>query len=116
MTDRRKVKRLMTMWIAIGAVLIIAGYGAFQAKNLAEGPVLSVDYPANGATVSNTLVEIGGTAKNIAFLTLNGDKIFTDEAGAYREKILVSPGYNMITLEARDRFGRIARKTLQLNL
>ncbi|HVU06419.1 MAG TPA: hypothetical protein VHE10_01355 [Candidatus Paceibacterota bacterium] len=104
----------MSIWIAIGAIAIVVGYGAFRAKDLAEGPMLSVEFPANGARVSDSLVEIGGTAKNIAFLTLNGDKIFTDESGAYREKILVAPGYNTITLEARDRFGRIARKTLQL--
>lgn len=114
MTDRRRVKALMKFWIALGALAIIIGYGAFQAKNLAEGPKLAVLSPLSGATVHDSLVEIKGTAQNIAFLTLDGNKIFTNETGAYNEKILLSPGYNVITLEAKDRFGRTTRKELQV--
>ena len=114
MTDRRKVKRLVRTWIAIGAIAVIVGYGAFRAKDLAEGPMLEVTSPADGTAVHDSLVEIRGTTKNISFLTLNGNKIFTDQSGAYDEKILLSPSYNVVTLTARDRFGRIAAKTLQL--
>ncbi len=114
MTDRRKVKRMMTVWIALAAIALVIGYGAFRAKDLAEGPQLSVTYPAEGAALSDSLVGIRGTAKNISFLTLNGNKIFTDESGAYDESILLARGYNVITLEARDRFGRVATKTLQV--
>jgi|SRR5581483_11239208 len=114
MTDRRKVKQLMKVWIAIGAVAIIVGYGAFRAKDLVAGPQISILSPANGSSVTNSAVVIKGTASNISFLTLNGNKIFTDESGSYSEKVLLSPGYNVITIEARDRFGRTKEKTLQL--
>ena len=114
MTDRRKVKRMVSVWIALGAIAIVVGYGAFRAKNLAEGPVLAIASPTDGTATNDSLVDIQGTAKNISFLTLDGNKIFTDQTGAYDEKILLSPGYNIVTLEARDRFGRIATKTLQL--
>lgn len=102
------------MSIAVIAIAIVFGYGAFRAKALAEGPRLSIVSPRDGIATSSQLIEIKGTAKNISFLTLDGEKIFTDEAGMYDEKILLARGYNIITVEARDRFGRIARKTLQL--
>ena len=114
MTDRRKVKRLMKIWIAIGAIVIVVGYGAFRAKDLAEGPRLEIISPLNGSSSHDALINIQGTAQNISFLTLNGNKIFTNEAGSYDEKILLSPGYNIVTLEARDRFGRTVTKELQL--
>ncbi|MBX4209086.1 hypothetical protein KW799_00075 [Candidatus Parcubacteria bacterium] len=114
MTDRRQVKWLMKIWISVAAIAVILGYGAFRAKDLAQGPRLSVESPADGSAMRDPLVSIKGTAKNISFLTLNGDKIFTDESGAYDEKILLSPGYNAVTVEARDRFGRMVRQTLQL--
>jgi len=114
MTDRRKVTKIVRTWIAVIAVAIIIGYGAFRAKDLAEGPKLDITSPENGMTLYDSLLEIRGTAENISFLTLNGNKIFTDESGIYDEQILLAPGYNVITLTARDRFGRIATKTLQL--
>jgi hypothetical protein len=114
MTDRRRVKWLMKVWIAVGAVVIVVGYGAFRAKDLAEGPRLEIVSPTNGFSSHDALIDIRGTVQNISFLTLNGNKIFTNEAGTYDEKILLSPGYNIVTLEAKDRFGRTVTKELQL--
>lgn len=114
MTDRRKVKELIRFWIAIAAILVIVGYGAWRAKDLALGPRLEVLSPATGTLSGDALIEIRGTAKNISYLTLNGDKIFTDEAGNWKEEVLLSYGYNIMTLEAKDRFGRTEKKTLEL--
>ena len=114
MTDRRKVKRLakILLYALVGAV--IGGYSLYRAQAIASGPDIAVSFPANGALLGESLVEIKGTAKNISFLNLNGAKIFTDEAGAFSEKILLSYGYNVITLEAEDRFGRTTEETLQV--
>jgi hypothetical protein len=114
MTDRLKVKRLLKIWVTLGIIAVILGYGVFQAKNLIAGPDIEIASPANGALLGESLVEIRGTAKHISFFTLNGDKIYTDETGAFKEKILLSYGYNIVTLEAKDRFGRKVTKTLEL--
>ncbi len=114
MTDRRKVKRWIKIWVAIAVAALVLGYGAFRAKSLVEGPDIGISFPLNGATTTESLVEVQGHARNISFLTLNGEKIFTDEAGSFKEKVLLSRGYNIMTLEAKDRFGRTAVKTLQL--
>lgn len=114
MTDRRKVKLLVRVWVAIGAIALVVGYGAFRAKSLVEGPDIGIESPFNGATSTESLITVKGYAKNISFLTLNGNKIFTDESGVFTEKVLLSYGYNIMTLEAKDRFGRTAQKTLQL--
>ncbi|MBI5134509.1 MAG: hypothetical protein HZA81_03975 [Candidatus Taylorbacteria bacterium] len=114
MTDRRKIKQLIKFWIALAAIFVIAGYGAFQAKDLAMGPQIEVTFPATGTLSGESLVEIRGTAKNISRLSLNGDKIFTDEEGRWSETVLLSYGYNIMTLEANDRFGRTEKRTLEL--
>lgn len=114
MTDRRKVKQWIKIWVALAVAVLVIGYGAFRAKSLVEGPDIGILSPANGASLAESLVEVRGYAHNISFLTLNGEKIFTDEAGAFKEKVLLSYGYNIMTLEAKDRFGRTAQKTLQL--
>ncbi len=114
MTDRRKIKQLLKFWVALCALGVVIGYAGFRAHNLVAGPKLIVESPADGSVTGNPYVEIKGTVKNISFLTLNDNKIFTDEAGVWNEKILLSYGYNVVSVEAKDRFGRSVKKTLQL--
>lgn len=114
MTDRRNVKRFIQLWVAIGAVAIVLGYGAYRAKDFARGPYIEVESPSTGASFADAFVEIKGRAGNLSYLTLDGNKIFTDESGAWSEHILLSPGYNIVQIRAEDRFGRTAAKTLEL--
>lgn len=114
MTDRKRVKELVKITIIVLVIVVIGGYGIFRAKTFAEGPVITVSEPKNGSSVADSLVTISGTVKNISFLNLNGAQIFTDETGKFSEKILLSYGYNIITLTAKDRFGRKAETSLQI--
>lgn len=114
MTDRRRVKGLIKILAAVVVVIIIGGYSIFRVETFAEGPVVEVAEPKDGSLVHQSLVTIRGEAKNISFLNLNGTQIFTDESGKFNEKILLSYGYNIITLEAKDRFGRKTEKSLQV--
>jgi hypothetical protein len=114
MTNRRQIRDLIKFWIALLGLICIVGYGLWKSKDLVGGPQLAVLSPANGVLVSESLIEIRGQAKNISFLTLNDDKIFTDEAGDFSEKVLLSYGYNVMTIRAKDRFGRERVKTLEL--
>ncbi len=90
MTDRRKIKQLLTFWIVLSAIGIVIGYAGFRAHDLVAGPKLIVESPSDGSVSPDPYVEIKGTVKNISFLTLNDNKIFTDEAGVWSEKILLS--------------------------
>ncbi|MDP1625336.1 MAG: hypothetical protein Q8L64_06285 [bacterium] len=114
MTDRRYVKRAIKIWIALGAVAIVLGYGSFRAKDFVRGPAIEVISPLTASSFSDSLVEISGTARNLSFLTLDGNKIYTDESGAWKERILLSPGYNVVQIRAEDRFGRTAVEELEL--
>lgn len=96
--------------------LVIIGYTAFQANKIIRGPIINIDFPKNGSTINSTLVEISGTAKNIAYINLNDRKIYTDIDGHFKEELLLSPGYNIIKLDARDKFGSYTEKHLKLVL
>ncbi len=96
--------------------LIIVGYSLFQAQKLLSGPIIDIYSPQNGATYSETLIEIEGRARNISYLNLNDRPIFTDKNGYFKEKLLLSPGYNVIKLDARDKFKAHIEKRLELIL
>jgi hypothetical protein len=62
------------------------------------------------------LIEIQGRARNIAYINLNGTQMFTDKNGYFDEKLLLSPGYNVVTLDATDKFGKKTEKKMELIL
>ncbi len=94
-------KRLAFLGSAIILVLL-ASYGVYQAREYLRGPHIVIEEKQ----ADGLLLRIGGQAERIAFLSLQGKQIFTDENGHWQETILLLPGYNSIQLAATDRFGR----------
>lgn len=110
-------KNLNTYLKIIGIIVFVTaifGYAFFQARNIVLGPVVEITKPMNGASVESSLVEITGKVKNISHINMNDNQIFTDDKGVFNEKLLLSYGYNIITINARDRFGRVVKKKLEL--
>ncbi len=96
--------------------MVIVGYSIFQAWKLISGPIIDIYTPQNGATYSQTLIEIEGRARNISYLNLNDRPIFTNKNGYFKEKLLLSPGYNIIKLDAKDKFKNYTEKRLEIIL
>lgn len=96
--------------------LVIFGYTAFQANKIIRGPIIEIEFPKDGSTIHSTLVQISGRAKNIAYINLNDRKIYTDTNGYFEEELLLSTGYNIIKLDASDKFGSYTEKQLKLVL
>jgi hypothetical protein len=114
MTDRYKTKKYVNLAIILLVLSILLGYTGYEIQKVFYGPTIKVDSPQNGALVSNSLLEIKGMAQNINNISLNDKKIFIDEKGNFNEKILLSYGYNVLKLEANDKFGRQTEKILEV--
>ncbi len=98
------------------ALVVLLGYGAFEARKLVAGPEISINTPKNGSATSTALVTIEGTAQNIAFLTINDAPSYTDEAGKFVYRFSPPAGYTVITVAAVDRFGRRAHQSVALTV
>jgi Glucodextranase, domain B len=110
----RDAKTIVKGGVGVLLALTIVTYSYLEARKLIAGPIITVATPKNGQTVNNDVVTIEGTAKNTARLTLNDLPILTDERGRFSEKLLLPDGYTILTLEARDKFGKKTRKSLEL--
>jgi len=97
-------------------ILLIVGYGLFEARKLIEGPVIVIDSPTDGSATSSTGLVIAGSAQNIAFLTINDKPAFTDESGHFQELISPPPGVTVLTVAAVDRFGRRTSRSVEVNV
>ena len=91
--------------LVLGVVALIV-YFLFQARFLILGPEVKITYPVNGSSVEETSITVGGSSRNVAWISLNGRQIYTDENGLWQEKLLVGTGTSIITVRTQDRFGR----------
>jgi hypothetical protein len=112
------MERTPKLIIGIGLIVLAAVslgiYAYLQSREYIRGPTLIIEEPLNGSMSTTSPVVLRGSARNISFLTLNGRQIFTDEMGRFKESLLLQEGYSIMTLEARDRFGHVVEKRLEL--
>lgn len=91
-------------------IIGLLGYGIFQSRLLLEGPRITlIDPPATVRT--EPWVYIEGTAENIVYIAINDHAIPTNERGYFKEALLLQAGYTIISIEARDRYGRTKQVT-----
>ncbi len=93
---------------------LIGLYSLFQARFIILGPSIKVFAPENGATLSSPVVTMSGQAKNIAYISLNDRPIFVDKDGNWSEKLIAPLGLSIMTVRARDRFGRSTEKQIEV--
>ncbi len=115
------MNRTLSFWISLVSVIITAivviGYATYRSQNLVRGPIIEITYPAANAAI--TLADgqpliIEGNIRNSSAVTLNDRKIYLNEKGDFREQLLLSKGYAIITVKAEDRYKRVTQKTLEL--
>ncbi len=112
--QRQKILRSIEWTIGGVLLLVLVGYSGFAAKRIFEGPQITIESPVDGATMSDSLIEIRGTTKNALSLTMNGRLIAIDTTGRFFEQLLLSYGYNIIEIVASDRAGETITKTVTL--
>lgn len=93
----------------VGLILLIGlWYVGFQARYLISGPQLKlVDEPE--VVQGQRIIRLKGATENITALYLNGRQIATNQAGHFDEGVVLENGYTIISLDARDRYGRTIR-------
>jgi hypothetical protein len=96
-------------------IIILISYAIFNSRIFIAGPKIIIENPENGSLLNESpLINITGKAENIAFIELNGRQINVDESSNFDEAVLLYPGYNIITINARDKFEREIEEKLEI--
>lgn len=95
---RTRLAIALSLFVCIG----LGVYAVYQARAYLYGPSVSIE----SVEKKGPLLALKGTAERIAFLSLQGKPIFTDENGRWQETVLLLPGYTIVTVAGADRFGR----------
>ena len=82
----------------------IGVYSIFQVNALAKGVNLEVKGIEDGETLQTGVVELAGLAEHASVLTVNGKEVSIDKESNFKSELVLSPGYNIISIEAEDKF------------
>ena len=108
----------LTKILRIGGLIVlfglIIGFTYFKTRDLLFGLRLEVTGIVDKANYPEGVLEIIGKARKAEDLTINGDKIFVDQEGKFRDWRILSPGYNMVTIKTTDRFGKERTKNFEV--
>lgn len=102
-------------WLGIASCValftIIGIFSYFKMSFILNG----VQIIANIEQGDNTpLATIIGKAQNATYISLNGREIYIDKDGSFSEKIVLIPGFSVITIDATDKFGKSKEKKFKL--
>lgn len=93
--------------ITVGLILILlVGYGVYEGLPLLLGPRIVLDSPTQDMNVPDGVLTVSGKVSRAAGLALDGAPVLPDEAGAFSSTLAFPRGSSILTLTARDRFGR----------
>ena len=105
----------MKWWLGTGSCILLfvfIGIFVYAKMNFVwRGVRIIAELEKN--TDSN-VVTIRGQAEKAIYLTLNGREIFIDKEGNFKEYVAPLSGYSVITLFAKDKFGKTALKKFEL--
>lgn len=104
----------MKLFVIILSIFLLVSYGIFNARNLIIGPTIEIFNPAKDMETGKNTIVVNGRTKNITFISLNEKPISVDTEGLFEEKLLLSPGSNIIEIKARDRFKKETKKTIRI--
>lgn len=93
------------------ALILLAGYGLIEARHLIAGPSIEIEVPIDYTTSADGFITVSGVARNTEALLLDGSPLPIDQAGRFSETIVLPKGGGILSLIARDRFGRSVTET-----
>ena len=104
-TKRFILPQILRLAVTAAVILVGVWYVGYQARFLITGPQLSlVNEPS--IVQGERVIRLQGQARNITAIYLNGRAIATDNEGKFDEGVVLENGYTIVSLDARDRYGR----------
>lgn len=111
---RYNFKRILNISSISFLFIFIFIFAFFESRNLIFGVKIKNVNITDGAKVENNIMNVTGTAKNALQLSLNDRIISIDQQGNFNETIALLPGYNTISIDAKDKFGHSDEKIYKL--
>lgn len=99
-------KKILLTTCGVGLFVVIGVYTVLKMHDIIWGVDVIVNGVIDGSTVTEPKITLEGNAKNIEILTINDRIVGVGEDGGFRDSLLLSPGYNIVSIKGDDKFGK----------
>lgn len=99
-------KKILLTATGVGLFVVIGIYTTLKMRDILWGVDVQVKGVVDGETVTDPKITLEGNARNIKLLTINDRIVGIGEDGAFRDSLLLAPGYNIVSIKGDDRFGK----------
>jgi hypothetical protein len=110
----RPIRFYIKLSAIIISVIAIAGYAILESRYFLRRSNITVGSPMHGLTLTNPVLNIEGQAFNVADISVNGLPIFVDEKGFFSTPTILAPGYSVIEVALKNKFGKLEKQRLEV--
>lgn len=103
------------MFFVLG-IFVVIGYSLVALTGFVRGPRITLESPRNGVGATMPLAIVSGRVLHASSLAINGATTPLNLAGDFSKQLLLAEGYNIISVEATDRYGRTTKEERKLIL
>lgn len=103
--------KILTIFSSL-IILSIAGYYLLhQLSSFNSAPYLFISNPIADQSQNEPEIEVRGQTEKQASIKINGEDVFVDSDGNFRQIIMLKPGSNVLNIEAVNKFNKTAKLT-----
>ncbi len=104
--------KLVFVTLAVVIGLSLVGFVVSGVNRLAGAPLLEITSPNDRSTINSDSTLIVGKTEAGASVAINEEPVTLSENGQFKEKVVLKPGVNAITVTAKNKSGKQASSTL----
>lgn len=102
--------KIITVFLSLLILSIIGYYFWHQLSSFNSEPYLFVSSPFADEVTNDSETIVSGETEIGIILKINGEDVFVDEEGYFKENIMLQPGKNVLIIEAVNRFDKTAEE------
>ncbi len=113
-TKNLNLTKIIKTTAIIGFLVFIVGYAVLNTRLISKGINLKINGIENGKIYEESSIDITGNAKRARHVLVNGREINLNQEGEFSDVLIILPGYNIITISAEDKFGKITKQVFEI--
>ena len=102
--------KVVTAFFSLLILFIVGYYLWYQVSSFNSTPYLFVSSPFEDQVVNDSNITVEGETERETVIKINGQSIFVNPDGYFKEDIMLQSGKNILTIEASNKFNRTARE------
>jgi len=103
--------KIVTVFFSLLILSIVGYYLWHQISSFNSTPYLFVSSPFENQVINSPDIIVEGETERETIVKINGQNIFVDPNGYFRENITLQPGANVLVIEATNKFDKTAKET-----